>query len=168
VCFRILKIGIVSDEGINKGHTVPTLEEVSFMEVTKAFLIQKLLIERVEVKQLARELGVHRNTLQKWMKEYEIYLLDWWKYKPIICGNCRHEIDPDKVLPENKRKMLLKKEVVYCEDCKDEVRKAKNREKQQRHRDGNRDYYNYYMRKYYHDKKALEELKTKETTGDKE
>lgn len=116
--------------------------------INRDTLVQLLLIERLTVTEAAVKLGIHRNTLSGYIKDYNIDINSWWYYKPIFCTACKKEIDPDRELEESKRKRRISNKINYCETCKIEKRKKKNREKQSRFREKNRDYYNKYMRDY--------------------
>jgi hypothetical protein len=126
------------------------------LEVSKELLEKLLFHDRLMIKDIARELKVHRNTVSKWIKEFDIDTRMWWYHRPIACTECGKEIDSKRELPEKRRKNLLARKILRCESCKKEVARRQNREKAQRFRDKNRDYYNFYMREYRKKRKESE------------
>jgi hypothetical protein len=128
-------------------------------KMTRDELIQLLLVERKTILQVAVIADVHRNTVGKWVREYEIDITQWWRHQPLICNNCGHLIDPEGDLPEGKRKAMITKPKKFCDTCKVDIARTKNREKASRYRKKNREKYNEYLREY---------RKNKPVTSDKE
>ncbi len=118
------------------------------MSPTREQLIELLLVERLSVVEAARRLGVHRNTVHRAVKAYEINTKEWWKHQRIHCKDCGAEIDPEVKLGERARKRLIGREEPLCDTCKAERRKVYNREKQREWRARNRSKYNAYMKRW--------------------
>lgn len=116
--------------------------------ISKDKLEELLLGQRLTVKEVSDKLRVHRNTLSKLIKKYEIDTTSWWSYQSAYCTQCGVELDPDREYNPRRRKALLTRHPKYCEECKVEVDRVKNRDKQRRWREKNRRYYNKYMREY--------------------
>ena len=89
---------------------------------------------------------MHRNTVHRAVKAYEINTKEWWKHQRIHCKDCGAEIDPEVKLGERARKRLIGREEPLCDTCKAERRKVYNREKQREWRARNRSKYNAYMK----------------------
>lgn len=116
--------------------------------VQKEDLIQALLVEHLTEYAAAAKLGVHRNTIVRAKREYNINGKDWWKYQKIKCAHCGELIDPDVQLDEASRKKLIRKEKPLHEHCKKELTRKKDRDRQRAWRDRHRERYNEYMRRW--------------------
>lgn len=116
--------------------------------ISREQLWQYLIEDRMNMTEVAMKLGVHRNTVNKWCKEWDIDPNLWWKYKRIPCNECGKEVDPEKKFSKKVRIRLFRNKENLCEACKIERRRKKNREKAARYREKNREKYNAYMREY--------------------
>lgn len=125
--------------------------------VGKNELIDLLCVRHLSRNDTAKTLNINPTTVTRYAKHYGIDARLWWKYQRIFCPECGVEIDPNVELPEAKRKALIKKGHVLCEDCKVNDRKKKDRDAKREKRDANREEYNKYqrelMRKRYAERK---------------
>ena len=55
------------------------------LEVSKELLEKLLFHDRLMIKDIARVLKVHRNTVSKWIREFDIDPRMWWYHRPIAC-----------------------------------------------------------------------------------
>lgn len=114
--------------------------------------LQKLcLVDRLTESEIADKYEVHRNTISRWKREYEINIKDWWKYQELRCRDCDIEIDPDVELESSKRMALIRardRGKLLCQDCDEKVKREYNRHKQAEWRENNRDKYNEYMKRW--------------------
>lgn len=132
------------------------------MAVTREQIVQLILVEHLTEAEAADRLGVHKNTIARAKKLYDIDVADWWKYQKVFCKTCGKELDPEVKLDSKARKLLINRKNPRCEDCRIAHQKEYGREKQAEWRDNHRDDFNAYMRKWREEnKERWKEIKAK-------